>query len=59
MDNVRPGKSENRTLDGDVEMKISENKYWRYTDTRDLWDFVQLTPVTDILIRITGERVFI
>lgn len=59
MDNVRPGKSENRTLDGDVEMKISENKYWRYTDTRDLWDFVQLNPVTDILIRITGERVFI
>ena len=59
MDNVRPGKSENRTIDGDVEMKISENKYWRYTDTRDLWDFVQLNPVTDILIRITGERVFI
>lgn len=59
MDNVRPGKSENRTLDGDVEMKISENKYWRYTNTRDLWDFVQLNPVTDILIRITGERVFI
>lgn len=52
MDNLRPVKSQNWTLDGSVEIK----KIWKinstgiYTETRAPWDLVQLNPIIDILI---------
>ena len=55
MNTLGPGKSENQTVDGSVEKKILENKYWHDTETRGLWDYIRLNPVIDIPIMSHGH----